>query len=283
MRVDLSEPVTAIPRYGLFEIARMARERADAIHLNLGEPDFGTPAPIREAAKRAIDDGFTHYTHDAGIPELRAALAGKLAAFNGMTVDPEREVKVTAGSQEALYLTLATILRPGDEVIVLEPYYPHYVINVVLHGARPVFVHLDEQSGYHLDPAGLRARLSPRTKAVILNSPMNPLGAVIREATVRAVAEAIEGTPVVLVSDEAYERILYDGRRHFSPGAIPEIRDQDEVVFLCDGAVVEHAPTPRFFRDPRRIETREYLKWHTCTCHLASDGGLDARQREGRS
>jgi hypothetical protein len=107
-----SERVTQIAPYGIFEIAKLAKARKDSIYLNLGEPDFTTPPRIREAAKRAIDEGFTHYTHDWGIPELREAIADKVRSFNGFEADPEREIKVTAGSQEALYITLATILRP---------------------------------------------------------------------------------------------------------------------------------------------------------------------------
>lgn len=116
-------------------------------------------------------------------------------------------------------------------MIILEPHYPHYVIDTLLHGAQPVLIRLRESDGYAVYPEKIRARLTVRTKAIILNSPMNPLGTTIPEATLRDIAAAIAGKGVYLVSDEAYERILYDGRRHFSPAAIPEIRAQTVSIF----------------------------------------------------
>jgi aspartate/methionine/tyrosine aminotransferase len=170
VEANFSERVTQIAPFGIFEIARLAREHSGAIYLNLGEPDFATPAPVCEAARRAIDDGFTHYTHDAGMPELRQAIARKLTAFNQIRADPEQDIHVTAGSQEALFVTLATLIQPGDEVVITDPHYPHYYIDTLLHGGVPVLLPLREEEGYQVDPAALQS------SDVTIYRPSRPIG-----------------------------------------------------------------------------------------------------------
>lgn len=205
------------------EMTRLAR-RHDAINLAQGFPDFEAPAAIKDAACRAIQADVNQYAITWGAPELRQAIAEKAAWANGLTVDPERHVTVCCGATEAMLSTLLALVDPGDEVIVFEPFYENYGPDAILCGANPVYVRLREPD-WSLDEAELRRAFTPRTRAIILNSPNNPTGKVFTREEMELVAGLCREHGVVAITDEIYEHIVYDGAEHLTLGSLPGMEE----------------------------------------------------------
>jgi aminotransferase len=205
------------------------------IPFHIGQPDFDTPEHIRQAAKEAVDGGLTVYTSNYGLPALRQAIAHKLEADNGIQVDPDRQVIVTVGSNEAILMAMLATLNPGDEVLIPDPSWLHYYYCARLAGAIPVSVPLREENGFQLNPDDLERMASPRTRMLVLNSPHNPTGALFSPETVQAIARFVERRGLLLISDEIYEKLIYSDQAtgdpvYTSPGAIPAIREQTITV-----------------------------------------------------
>lgn len=191
------------------------------ITLSSGTPDFPTPPHVIDAAKQALDRNQTTYTPWAGLPELRQAIAHKLARENRITVDPESEILVTTGTQEALQVVCQTLLDPGDEILIHAPYYDEYRRDALIAGARLVPVSTRESENFAIDPEALAARVTPRTKAVIIISPSNPTGAVQPRGVLERIAALAAERDLVIVADELYEKFVYDGRQHHSIASFP--------------------------------------------------------------
>ncbi len=213
-----------------FKLLRMADGREDVIRLGRGEPDRPTPQHIVDAAKTALDDGHTTYTNPAGLPELRAAIATKLEKDNGLDYDPNREIIVTAGAQEAMVVTLQTLLDPGDEVIIASPYYMAYPSNILLAGGVPVYVPTTEEQGFQLLPEDLEKKVTSNTKLVVLVSPNNPTGGVLTRDTLEGIAGVIKKHDLLAISDELYEKIVYDDFEPVSFATLPEMRDRTVTI-----------------------------------------------------
>ncbi|ULH16914.1 pyridoxal phosphate-dependent aminotransferase [Deinococcus sp. KNUC1210] len=192
----------------------MQRAGLDVLSMAAGEPDFETPAHVREAAKAAIDGGKTRYTQVQGIPELRETIAAKLKRENGLDYTPD-QVTVGTGGKQSLFNAFFALLDPSDEVLIPAPYWVSYPEMVSFAGGVPVAVPTRPEDGYRLDVEALRAAITPRTKLIVLNSPGNPTGAVFPEETLRAVAELAQERGLFIVTDEMYEHIIYD-RQHVS-------------------------------------------------------------------
>lgn len=210
----LSRRAGLLPRSAIREIMSLAAGRSDVIHLEVGEPDFGTPAHIVERACADVRNGATRYTGNAGRPSLRTAVAAR-ASRAGVAVGPERVI-VTVGAIGALFTALMTVIDSGDEVLIPDPGWPNYESIVVLAGGVPVRYPLPASRGFVPDPDDLRARIGPRTKAIVLNSPGNPTGAVFPAEIVARIGALAAETGVHLVSDEIYEDIVFDGAHHES-------------------------------------------------------------------
>ncbi|HSE94659.1 MAG TPA: pyridoxal phosphate-dependent aminotransferase [Methylomirabilota bacterium] len=202
-----------------------------AISLAVGEPDFPTPAHIVEAGRQALLDGFTRYSPNAGYLWLREAIAEKLRKDNGLDVDPASQVFVTVGAMEALMLTFLVALDPGDEVLITDPSYCNYEGQITLAGARPVFVPTDPDRDYLPPVEALEAAVTPRTRAILVNSPSNPTGAVYPRDLLHAIAEVAVRRDLLLVSDEAYGALVYGDVRHVSPGAFPGLAERTVSIF----------------------------------------------------
>lgn len=197
----------------------LAAQGVDVCNFGVGEPDFITPAHIREAAKAALDAGKTKYTPTGGLRELRALIAEKLRRENNLPYTPD-QVMVTTGGKQALFNVLMTVLGPGDEALIPAPYWVTYPEMVKLAGATPVFVPASEATGFKITAAQLDAAVTPRTRVLILNSPANPTGAVYTPEELAALAEVIVARGIVVVADEIYEKLIYDGLRHVSIGSL---------------------------------------------------------------
>ena len=211
--------------------AEGVRRRAageDIILLSVGDPDFPTPAPIVAAAKDSLDQGRTHYAAIAGQPALRQAIAHHHERVSGQPVDPEHIV-VLAGAQSALFTACQCLLEAGDEVIVPEPMYVTYPATVAATGAALVKVPLLAERGFHLDLDALAAAVTPRTRAILLNSPHNPTGAVMTRPELEAVARLCRRHDLWLISDEVYATLLYDGE-HVAPASLPGMADRTATV-----------------------------------------------------
>lgn len=186
----------------------LAAKGADVLSFAAGEPDFDTPAHIKDAIKGALDTGFTKYTATGGIPELKTGIVEKLAKDNKLTFTPE-QIVVTVGGKQAIYNCFQALLSPGDEVVIFTPYWVSYPDMVRLADGEPRFVETQAQDNWTPDPKELKKVLSPRTKAVVFNSPSNPSGAVISRAALEALADVLRGHDCLIITDDIYERLLY--------------------------------------------------------------------------
>ena len=197
----------------------MKAEGIDVCSFSAGEPDFDTPAHIKAAAKKALDDGQTRYGPAAGEPKLREAIARKLREDNGLCYNAENVI-VTNGGKHSLFNLMLVLIEAGDEVIIPAPYWLSYPEMVKLAGGTPVIVQTDASTGYKITPEQLVKAITPQTKLFILNSPSNPTGMVYTPAEIKALAEIVVERNILVVSDEIYEKILYDGAEHLSIGAV---------------------------------------------------------------
>jgi aspartate aminotransferase len=199
----------------------MKAEGIDVCSFSAGEPDFDTPAHIKAAAAKALDEGKTKYGPAAGEPKLREAIAHKLKHDNGLNYKAEN-VLVTNGGKHSLYNLIVALIDPGDEVIIPSPYWLSYPEMVTLVGGKSVIVETDASTGYKITPEQLKKAITPKTKLFVLNSPSNPTGMVYTPEEIKALAKVIVDADIYVVSDEIYEKILYDGAEHISIGSLGE-------------------------------------------------------------
>jgi aspartate aminotransferase len=229
MNVRWARKIDALSESMTVAVSDRARELqqqgARVVNLGGGDPDFDTPPHIVAAAADAINKGFTHYVASRGIPELRKAIAAKFQRDNGVVYDPDTEVIVTAGGKLALYIALAALVEPGDEVLIFEPAWVSYEPMIRMLDGVPAAVPLRPEDHFVLDPDALAKRITPRTKAMILNSPNNPTGRVLTPEELAIVSTAAREHAIWVLSDEIYEPIVYDGRRHISLASLPGMRD----------------------------------------------------------
>lgn len=216
----LSAYAAAVPPSGIREIAHLVAGRADVLHLEYGEPDFNAAPHVVAAAAAAAEAG-ARYTPTPGPMPLRSALADKLAAVQHVGYAPE-QVVVTAGGAQALAAVFAVCVEPGDEVMLPDPGFPNFAMLAVLHGARVVPYRLDPTAGFHPDPDEIRALLTPRTKLLVLNSPSNPTGAVIPAADLQRIVESAAANGTVVLSDEVYDQLVFDGEPTAAASYAPE-------------------------------------------------------------
>lgn len=214
------------------KLQELRRQGVDVVSFAAGEPDFVTPEPICQAAIDALKGGFTFYTPSSGIPDLRQAVADKLVLENGLTATPDR-VMISCGAKHAVYNALMVLIEPGDEVILVAPYWMTYRDQVALAGGQPVIVTARADDDFVPDPMAIAAAITPRTKAILINSPNNPTGAVWPAATLQAIAELAERHDLWIVADEIYERLTY-GEPHKSIGSFsPEIEARTVTIGGC--------------------------------------------------
>lgn len=208
------------------EVFSMAAGMKDVIALGRGDPDFPTPPHIIAAAKRALDDGYTHYTPWTGLLELREAIADKLAKENGIQVDPASEVVVTSGAQEAVFLVLQLLLDPGDEILMPDPHYTAYDSGIALAGGKLVPIPTFERDNFDVRLDEIEKRITQRTKALVLVTPQNPTGSVATLRTVEGIAALAKKHDFLVISDELYEKYIYDGSIHYSIASFPGMRER---------------------------------------------------------
>jgi aspartate aminotransferase/aminotransferase len=216
---------------GIREILARADELQRAgrsiVHMEIGRPDFDSPARAKQAAIRALESGDVHYTDMSGTPELRGEIAAKFKRDAGMDIDPETEIIVTAGAVEALMTTFMTILNPGDEVIVPSPFFPVYDDQIKMAGGVLVNAPCRIEHGFRPQPEDIEAAITPRTRAILINSPNNPTGATSTRAELEGIAALAVKHGLYVISDECYEKFAYDaGTPHISIASLPGMRER---------------------------------------------------------
>jgi aspartate/methionine/tyrosine aminotransferase len=227
-RPRLSAKVQSFTESVIREMTRVVAEHG-GVNLAQGMPNFPPPPELIEAAHRALDGDFHQYAITWGAPRLRRAIAEKYRRFYGMDVDPERHVTVCCGSTETMLSTLLAVLDPGDEVIVFEPFYENYGPGCVIAGATPIFVPL-EPPDFGFDPDRLARAVTPRTRAIVFNSPNNPTGKVFSPAELGAIADLCRRHDLLAITDEIYEHIVYDGLGHTPIATLPGMAERTVTI-----------------------------------------------------
>lgn len=221
-----------LPKVGtnIFTIMSGLATETGAINLGQGFPDYPMDAELHELVAKAMADGHNQYAPMPGLPSLRESIVEKIGFLYGTKVDPVHEITITPGGTYAIYTAFTTILEPGDEVIVLEPCYDSYVPNIEINGAKAVLVPL-KVPGYGVDWKAVKKAVSAKTKAIIINSPHNPTGAVLLEEDIQELRSLVSGTDMYIVSDEVYEHLIFDGIPHQSILRYPDLLERSFVCF----------------------------------------------------
>ncbi|MCL2370373.1 MAG: aminotransferase class I/II-fold pyridoxal phosphate-dependent enzyme [Firmicutes bacterium] len=252
----INKNVAALQPSGIRKFFDIVAEIPDAISLGVGEPDFVTPYGIREAAVKSIQRGYTQYTSNLGIPKLREEIATFLEQRYTLKYDAASEVLVTVGASEAIDLTLRTVLEQGDEVLIPDPSYVSYKPNVLIAGGIPKAVATTEAEEFRLTNKALKAAITPRTKAIIFAYPNNPTGAIMEKSDLEAIRETIIKHNLIVISDEIYAELTYDGLKHISIASLKGMRERTIIVsgfskaFAMTGWRVGYVAAPKQFVAP---------------------------------
>ena len=234
MELRLAQRMSRLGTETAFEVLVKARaleaKGRDIVHLEIGEPDFDTPANIVEAAVNALHKGYTHYGPSAGLPPLREAIAEDISKTRGIKVTPE-EVVVVPGGKPIIFFTILALCDEGDEVIYPNPGFPIYESMINFVGAKAVPIKLREELDFRLDVNELKRLITDRTKLIIINSPQNPTGGVLGKQDIQEIADAIGNRDIMVLSDEIYSRLLFEGKHH----SIASIEDMRERTIILDG------------------------------------------------
>lgn len=249
------------------KLFNMAKAYDDVIDFTLGDPDVATPQAVKDAGCAAIQQGKTRYSQNAGLLELRQSIANYYERTEGFTYNPQDEIIVTVGAMEGLYLSLLSLLNPGDEVIILAPYYVNYVQMVSLCHGVPVVVDNPDVGELRFRVEDVEAAITPRTKAIIINTPSNPSGRIISQSTIKALAYLAKKHDLVVISDEVYKCLMYDGATFRSIVAIDGMRERTVLVnslskeFCMTGWRVGYVLAPQ-----ELITTMTKLQENICAC-----------------
>ncbi|VVB86907.1 Aromatic-amino-acid aminotransferase 2 [uncultured archaeon] len=244
----------------------------NAINLGLGQPDFDTPEHIKKGAVQALSEGFTGYTANLGIPELRQALCGKFEKENHFSVRPD-EIIVTSGASEALHLALSALIDPGDEVLMPDPGFVSYSALTKIAGGRATGVPLDEK--LTMKPDAVNECITPKTKAIILNSPSNPTGTVEKKQEIKALAEIADDNDITIISDEVYEHFIYEGE-HTSPAQFSDNVITINAVsktYAMTGWRIGYAAARKDYIE-QMLKVHQYIQ--ACACSISQKAALAA-------
>ena len=239
----------------------------DIIFFSIGEPDFKTPDAVIETAVASMRAGETHYTSNAGIADLRAAVSENLLSYDRVSYDPDGEICVTSGGMEALLLSLLATIDPGDEVILADPSYTNYKDQILIAKGVPVFVSVREEDGFNFRPDDLRAAITEKTRVIMLNTPANPTGGVAGEPLLREIAKIAEEHDLIILFDEVYKYLFYGNEPFFSIARIPGMKER---TLIIDSTSKTYAMTGwrcGWIAGPRRIVSNiPKIQENVCIC-----------------
>ncbi|HEX9514415.1 MAG TPA: methionine aminotransferase [Puia sp.] len=266
-----------LPRVGttIFTVMSSLAAELGAVNLGQGFPDYPMSAELIALVDEAMRNGFNQYAHMNGVPALSAVLAEKIHFLYGTSVDPRSQITITPGGTYAIYTALTTLLRPGDEVIVFEPAYDSYIPNIEINGAIPVRIDL-QFPDYQIDWAEVRRRVSPQTRAIIINSPHNPTGSVLRATDIEQLRAIVRDTDIFIISDEVYEHLIFDGIPHQSILRYPDLLERSFVcfsfgkVYHCTGWKLGYClSSPDLMNEFRKVH-----QFNCFSCHTPSQVAL---------
>ena len=266
-----------LPQVGttIFTVMSSLAAELGAVNLGQGFPDFPMSDQLVSLVARAMQEGHNQYAHMNGLVALREVLAEKIAGLYGTLVDPASQITITPGGTYAIYTALTTVLRPGDEVIVFEPAYDSYIPNIEINGAIPVRIDL-RFPDYHIDWDEVRRRITPRTRMILLNSPHNPTGAVLRPDDIEQLRSVVKNTRIFIHSDEVYEHLIFDQIPHQSILRYPDLLERSFVsfsfgkVFHCTGWKLGYSvSSPSLMQEFRKVH-----QFNCFSCHTPSQFGL---------
>jgi len=266
-----------LPNVGttIFTVMSALAAEHNAVNLGQGFPDYSMSEELISLVSEAMKKGFNQYVPMQGYLPLREVLAEKIKGLYETIVDPETQITITPGGTYAIYTALTTVLQPGDEVIIFEPAYDSYIPNVEVNGAVPILIDL-KFPGYKIDWKEVRQKISPKTKMIMLNSPHNPTGAVLREEDINELREIVKGTNIFICSDEVYEHLIFDNIPHQSILRYPDLLERSFVcfsfgkVYHCTGWKLGYCvSSPRLMKEFRKIH-----QFNCFSCHTPSQVAL---------
>jgi len=265
-----------------FEVLAKAKaleaQGKDIVHLQIGEPDFDTPRNIIDAAIKALNEGYTHYSPSAGLPEAREAIANYVRQYKNVPADPD-EIVIVPGGKPIIFFSILALCDPGDEVIYPNPGFPIYESVARYIGAKPVPIPLREENHFRLDVDELKSLITPKTKMLIINSPQNPTGGYLRREDVEAIADAVRGKNIVVLSDEIYDRLIYSDEKPVSIASLPGMKDW---TIILDGFSKTYAMTGWrlgygvMHKDIAAKVTKLMTNSNSCTASFTQIAGIEA-------
>ncbi len=276
MKLQLSSKLPTVGTTIFTEMSVLAN-RHSAINLGQGFPDFMMSETLINLVHQAMKEGHNQYVHMNGWPLLRERLAEKFADLYNANVDPETEITVTPGGTYAIYTALTTILQPGDEVIVFEPSYDSYIPNIEINGGVPVLIPL-QAPAFSIDWQMVKEKITPKTRMIMLNSPHNPTGSILRKTDIDALTELVRDTGIFILSDEVYEHLIFDGQTHESMLKYPELQERSFVCFSfgktyhCTGWKLGYCVAPKHLMH----EFRKVHQFNCFSCNSALQVALAA-------
>lgn len=269
--------VSKLPQVGttIFTVMSSLAAELGAVNLGQGFPDFPMSEKLVGLVDQAMRDGYNQYAHMNGIAKLREVLAEKIAGLYGTTVNPDTQITITPGGTYAIYTALTTVLQPGDEVIVFEPAYDSYIPNIEINGAIPVRIDL-RFPDYRIDWELVRQKITPRTRMILLNTPHNPTGSVLRATDIEELRRVVAGTDILIHSDEVYEHLIFDGLPHTSILRYPDLLERSFVsfsfgkVYHCTGWKLGYSvSSPELMKEFRKVH-----QFNCFSCHTPSQVAL---------
>ncbi len=274
-----SSRFSSMPHSGIRDMFNRASVMKNVLNLGVGEPDFSTPEAIVDAAIDALKDGQTKYTPNAGIMPLRKAIAEKLEGENGLRDAAAENIVVTTGACEAITLALFALSDPGDEILIQDPCWPNYMGQIRMGGAVPVPVPTWEKDRFHLLPDSIEPLISSKTKGIMLNSPSNPTGSVLSENELLSISEIVKKHSLFVISDEPYEKLIYDGKEHVSIGSLPDMADHTVTINSFSKSYAMTGWRVGYIHAPREVAAamaKMQENFSSCVNSAAQYGAIEA-------
>jgi len=285
LKKHIANHVRDLPKSGIREFFDIVAQEKEVISLGVGEPDFDTPWHIREAAIYSLEHGRTHYTSNLGLPELRSSISRYVHRHFGIAYDPRTEVIITVGVSEAIDLALRALINPGDEVLYHEPCYVSYSPSVVMAHGRAVAVPTRAEENFRLTAAALKAKITERSKVLMLNFPCNPTGATQTRAELEKIARLCIDHDLIVLTDEIYSELRYDNAEHVSIASLPGMRERCiflhgfSKAFAMTGFRVGYACGPEILTDAM-MKIHQYAI--LCANTMAQDAAIEALEHGAR-
>jgi len=266
-----------LPQVGttIFTVMSSLATELGAVNLGQGFPDFPMNEELIKLVDKAMRQGFNQYAHMHGLQSLREVLAGKIAFLYGTSVDPATQITITPGGTYAIYTAVTTVLQPGDEVIIFQPCYDSYIPNVEINGGIPVLINLKFPE-YKIDWNEVKQRITPKTRMIMLNSPHNPTGAVLSEEDIQQLRSVVKDSNIIIISDEVYEHLIFDGLLHQSMLRYPDLMERSFICFSfgktyhCTGWKLGYCiSSPELMKEFRKVH-----QFNCFSCHSPSQVAL---------